>query len=295
MTTIHTDFYRDWIEMLSQSLSSQGYTIPSGSSDSDISTMYFNLHNRLIEPRPRTVLQSREFKCPIAFQDAINELIAKIEVGEELTPYLSRKLKDLSYNDDLINDWDIYHLHLGRVLEPGGEFIVRSGPVLKARFDDNYAYFINVYQHGNWTKQEMIQIINDNWPESIASFRLPGGISLIHTPTDSDIKAARKGHVNTMIQLPTGEVYSPIGGGLTTSGTGTRTVRATQYHHKKILLIEEQLIQMLPFAFQEASPEVRNYFNRADEVTFKLFIINGRYVAIEPMTSFQVDLGAIRA
>ncbi|MBL7841926.1 MAG: hypothetical protein JNJ75_17395 [Cyclobacteriaceae bacterium] len=294
MTSIKTDFYRDWIDMLSQVLSSQGYTLPSSTSDNDISNMYFNLHNRLIEPKPRVVLRSQEFQCPAGYENAINELITRIAVGEDLTPFLSKKLKDLSYNDDLINDWDIYHLHLGRVLEPAGEFIVRSGPVLKARFDDDHAYFINIYQHNNWTKQEMIQIINDNWPESIAAFKLSSDISLLHVPTDSDIKVARDGHVNTMIQLPTGEVYSPIGGGLTSSGIGFRVVRATQYHHKKILLMEENFSISFQAAYQVAPENVKAFFTQANDITFKLFVINGQFIAIEPISGFEVDLGPVR-
>ena len=64
--------------------------------------------------------------------------------------HLSRKIVDLDYDDDLLNDWDIYHLHLGTNLHIDG-FVKRTGPMLFVRFNEQNAYFKNVMGHGSWT------------------------------------------------------------------------------------------------------------------------------------------------
>lgn len=56
------------------------------------------------------------------------------------------------------------------IWEPNG-FVNRTGPVLFARFDEQNAYLINVWSHGNWTNQDMIRIIHNNWPESIEDLK----------------------------------------------------------------------------------------------------------------------------
>jgi hypothetical protein len=97
-------------------------------------------------------------------QPGIDLVGSKIELGIDLRPHISRKIVDLHFDDDLLNEWDIHHLHLGTTLDANG-FVKRTGPVLFVRFDRQNAYFINVLGHGSWTNQDMIRIIHRKWPE----------------------------------------------------------------------------------------------------------------------------------
>ncbi|HBL12133.1 MAG TPA: hypothetical protein DD379_12130, partial [Cyanobacteria bacterium UBA11162] len=136
---------------------------------------------------------------------------------EDLRPHLSKRIGNLDYNDLLLNDWGIYHLHLGTTLDASG-FITRTGPVLFARFDHKRAFLINVMKHDNWSRQEFIRILHENWPDSIESFRPYGIQKLKYVPSDTDIKDCRKAGIQTAVQLEEGIVYLPIGGGYAVSG-----------------------------------------------------------------------------
>ena len=57
---------------------------------------------------------------------------------------MSKTIVDADADDSLLDNWGIYHFHLGTELEDRGQFIRRTGDVLLCRVDDSYAYFIKV-------------------------------------------------------------------------------------------------------------------------------------------------------
>ena len=62
----------------------------------DLCLLYMNLNRRLIEPKPRSILKSKEFNCPKKLENNLRDLENRIIKGEDLTPFLSRKLKKLN-------------------------------------------------------------------------------------------------------------------------------------------------------------------------------------------------------
>lgn len=141
----------------------------------------------MISVRPRKVHIAKEFTCLPELQLGLDLIIEMVKQGVDLGPYLRKRIVDLDYDDDLLNDWDIYHLHLVTTLDSNG-FGNRKGPVLFARFDEEHAYLINVWGHGNWTNQDMIRIIHNNWPESIEYYSLKDVTGLNQNVTERDIK-----------------------------------------------------------------------------------------------------------
>ena len=96
-SNIKIDLVRDWRAFLRNELSVAGYSdLPSA--DEEIDFMYFKLLKRMIESSPREVLKSSDFKCHSELENVLIEIEKKTEHGEDLTPYLSRKLKSKSYN-----------------------------------------------------------------------------------------------------------------------------------------------------------------------------------------------------
>ncbi len=101
--------------------------------------IYGNWRGRRPYPRPRVVHRSQEILSSaeaLAFQSELDELVRKMEAGEELKPHLSRAVdaaflstqdraslpraqreQDL---DRMLADWGIHHLHLSTEVEPMG-------------------------------------------------------------------------------------------------------------------------------------------------------------------------------
>ena len=118
----------------------------------------------------------------------------------------------------LLNDWGIYHFHLGDSLEKTG-FIKRTGPVLFARVTDEYFYMLDILGHGSWSQQRLVEIIHTNWQESVSLFKIPEGYRLSNAPpSDEDIAQFRKYGISTFIQISDGTTYFSLGGGYSRSG-----------------------------------------------------------------------------
>ena len=214
---VEINFLADGSDFLRSQLRAMRYSASETESPEQISLKYFNLLKRLIPSYPRQVLVSNKFSCPVELEMGLEIIKKKIRNGEDLRPHLSRRIQNLDYNDPLLNDWGIHHLHLGTTLDASG-FITRTGPVLFARFDNERAFLINVMEHANWSKQEFIRILHENWPDSIRSFRLDRIWKLTYVPSDTDIKDLRQAKIQTFVQLEEGIVYAPLGGGYDRSG-----------------------------------------------------------------------------
>ncbi|MFT4416036.1 hypothetical protein ACLM5H_19425 [Fredinandcohnia humi] len=237
---VHIDFLEDWKRYQKMQLERIGYIIDRNWDLQEISYNYFNWIRRVILPQRRKIYISKEFSCPHKHQKGLKMLEEKIIKGEHIWPHLSRKLKDLEYNDDLLNDWGIHHLHLGEQVESDG-YIKRTGSVLFARFDKLNAYFIDVMDHRSFTKQKMIEIIHRNWPDSIENFRLKGVQNINGIITDDNIASFRKSGVLSFIQIEPGVVYAPPGMGLTTAKTSVQTGREVDFYITRIRQFEDHV------------------------------------------------------
>lgn len=284
---VDMDFDKDFVENLTAELADHNINVDITDDSETVKIKYFNFKKRLIPPVPRQVLKSNEFTCPTDQESGLEIIEEKIKKGDNLLPHLSRQLTNLDYNDSLLNDWGIYHLHLGTVIEGDG-FINRTGPVLFARFDMENAYLINVMGHGSWTKQQMIRVLHDNWPKSIEMYRLKGVIGLSHAPTDDDIKSARKFGVNTSIQLEPGVVYTNIGGGYTTSKTSIDVMQAMFYYNRVIKQLQKHVTEN---ADKIGGILKKDYGYDDTQLTFKLGIEDGEYFAVEQNTMVAFSLG----
>lgn len=232
------DFHSDWGDIMKAWLSARGYSIPSGKDPQAISIIYFNARRRWLPQVPRQILKSREFSCSPQFENGLTQLEAKVERGDDINPYLSRKLKSANYDDALLNDWRVYHFHLGNVAGKDG-FINRTGPVLFALVTESHFHEINVYLHGNCTNLDVIEIVHANWPEKIERFKLSGVAGISHVCTSADIKLLRSAHVNTILQTKDGTIYTPIGGGYMMNGTSSEVVMESVQHAKFITHLEQ--------------------------------------------------------
>lgn len=235
---IEIDFLSDWANILAKELEVRGYSLLGDEDVNNISHKYFNLQKRLITRQKRKIHIAKEFSCPTEHLAGLENLKDKIQKGEDLRLHLSKKIVELNYDDPLLNDWGIHHLHLGTELDKRS-FIKRTGPVLFSRFDDLNAFFINVMPHGTWSNQEMLRILYRNWPDTFEKYRVNGITGFENNRTDSEIALLRKGNVLSTIEVEPGVVLYPIGGGYMSSGISFEVIMVSDDYIRRISYLED--------------------------------------------------------
>jgi hypothetical protein len=112
---IEMSFKQDWINNLQKAgLAACGLKYRSARTPEENTMSFLNAQNRRIPAKPRTVHESKELLVPPDFQADYGRLVALIQAGADLKPYLSRdvlKHKRADKNDKLLNSWGIQHLH----------------------------------------------------------------------------------------------------------------------------------------------------------------------------------------
>lgn len=287
---IEMNFFKDWADILRKELVSYGFDVDKDNNPQEICMMYFNLKRRLITPTPREILFSKKFKCPDDLKDGLEKIKKRVENGDNLLPYLSERINDLDYDDDMLNDWGVYHLHLGEEIKDSG-FAERTGPLLFARFDDEFAYFIDVYEHGDWTKKEIIERIHDNWPDSIKEYRLEDIIGLSQNFNDEKRKMFRDAGLSTLIEVEPGVVYAPIGGGYATDGSSTEVVMECDRYAYMLKDYEETIRNNIDKFISEARESGKEI---KESLHFVLQFKGKDIIALETNTQIAVKLDEVK-
>ncbi len=202
--------------------------------------LYMNLNRRLIESKPRTILKSKEFTCPKGIENNLRDLENRIIIGEDLTPFLSRKLKKLDFPDATLNEWGIYHLHLGGFKGPKRLSKGRN-EILFAMFDENYFYFIQILTHKDWTNKEIINLVHRNWSSLIARFKIR--MNSFEKTSDRDRDLWRNGGINTPIIMDDGTTYLCPGGGMVITQYNTIDKHYCNILIKNLKHVEKDIIK----------------------------------------------------
>ena len=263
--TLDISLETDYIPILSKWIAQNGYTF-----NSRIDDLYqlLNIAKRMIQPKPRKVVHSMQFSCPEGYEIALLELENKIKKGDDLSPFMTEKLSS-DYNDLLLNDWGIYHFHLSRRYRDDG-LIQRSNYLIFAFVTDTTIYFIKVYNHNSdqsdnlFSKQEMIQILYDNWPELIEPYCLDDA-TLEYTIDDSTYQNYRQANISTFVQLKNGKLFSGLGGGYASNGRSMEVVMYVNQLRKQFYRFER-----LIFDKRRAILESINIIHDEKEIQFDL-------------------------
>lgn len=206
---------------------------------------YCNLKLRLLAPKPRKVKISKEFIVSEDCQNGYEYFKAAVERGDNLIPFMSKKIVDVESKDKMIYDWGMFHFHLGTEKDTNDpRFIKRADHLLIAFVDENHddnMYFLQVRPHISdiWTEQDLVRILADNWPDIMEPYRIQGFISLTENISDADYKEMRKNNVNTFVDLHDGRVYVGANHGLNTAGTSVKAVSQYDYYCNNANLFEK--------------------------------------------------------
>lgn len=95
-------------------------------------------------------------------QLVLKEIEDKIINGENIKPYLSNSLYlfKMSKKDELKDNYNIYHMHLGHP-DKKEHFVTRTGKLLFFTYDENNVYFLDVRKHpigDEWNMSNAIKI-----------------------------------------------------------------------------------------------------------------------------------------
>lgn len=289
MRVVKVNFYQDFVEHCRTQLEALGYKTSDLQSD-DLVHAFLNFKKRTVSPLPRNVVRSKEFPCPSKHLSAVQEIERKIECGEDLYPHLSRKIKNLKFNDPMLNDWGIHHLHLANVKDADG-FVSRDEDILFVRFDQETAYLIGVYDHRSWSKKELVQIIHSNWPKTIEKCRARGAVGLERPVSDASRGALRKAGISGMVDLGGGVVNQLLGGGYSANGLSTEVAMKAYFLKRELRDLQQGLFD----DFQSVRNQARQ---RGYEIPrfpeIKLIFRGGRVFAYEPTSQFEIPLGTLR-
>lgn len=239
--SINIDLAQDFCKHMAHNITRMGYTY---TSIKHAPVEFFNIQKMLIPAIPRQVKYSKEFVCPTGYEQALDEFVQKIEKGQSLRPFQSSGIKKSTNKDLLLSDWNIHHFHLTRRFYDDG-FAKRSQFQIFAFITEDTAYLIQIYSHNEeyvYCRQEMINIIHNNWSELIEKNKLKGIVSLSEHITDAKYDILRKAHATTMVDLGDGNVYGLIGGGYASDGTSIEAVRNADYWHNRMVLCEKDII-----------------------------------------------------
>lgn len=282
--TVDIDLRRDLVEIYRAELDRLGYDARGISGDADLLRAYFGVCRRLVFPQPRQILKSKSFSCCPKYHDGLAQIEQIVREGGDLTPYLSKKIRDLEYNDGMLNDWGIHHLHLGERVKQDG-FVCRTRPLLHCRFEEGYAYFIDVLPHGSWTKQKLIQTMHENWPDMMAQY-LASGVSGDKL-TDEQISILRKKHLNYCVEVESGIAYLPIGGGANTSGTNILDVARANRFLDWAQRMEKKIINDFPEIETRASERGIRF---ATPAVFRMRVSPEMFWAVETESNYALPL-----
>lgn len=250
--SIAMDFIEDLEKMVRSLLKNKGY------SDEDLSNyadnlllVYFKNEQLTIIPKPRQVMYSKQFKCPEGYEQALKEFVRQVTTGEDLSKFMSTKSRWIKrkFNDDLLNDWGIYHFHLTKRFHDDGT-AKRSKYQLFACCDDNTMYFIKIYPHDMknvYSQKELLFIVKDNWSHLLYS--LDDG-KLLEEISDETRASLRSNHCMTLTEIDD-KLYFPRGGGYASDGSSINAVRKRNLYSNQVHLLER--------IFQEKNIEIMEY------------------------------------
>jgi hypothetical protein len=212
---------------------------------------FLNLELKLIKPVPRKIFISKELKKRIIPTENFLALLSidkKVQNGSDITFHQSKKAFEPSYNDPLLNDWLIHHLHLSDWKEKSiDKFYARTKLVLFAIFSARQAFFIDVRPHGKlgepyvFAKKELLEIIDNNWPDLLNDYRTEDVLILKHSVTDEERHKARKGGVSLGMTEVNDRVIMNPGLGIVTSGHNVMIVHKA---NQVIRFVQESLMEI---------------------------------------------------
>lgn len=191
----------------------------------DVLYQWFLLQSKLLPPKSRSIKKAKDFFCPKKAQSQLESFEEAVQAGQDLVKYMSRDVLNAAFEDKMFSDWRFYHFHLSDpdIRHPDDERFLERGDYLLIAYmessDDDTIYFLQVIPHKrtNWTKEELVRVLANNWPELIKRNVFEG--SLTARINDRDRKQLRENNINAPVDLGDGRVIIGLGSGICGDGS----------------------------------------------------------------------------
>lgn len=183
------------------------------------------LQSKVLPSKSRSIKKAKDFCCPSEAKLLLQCFEDAVKAGQDLMEYMSRNVLDVAFEDKMFSDWRFYHFHLSDpdIRHPDDErFLERSDYLLIAYIDpsdDDTIYFLQIIPHkrANWTKEELVRDLADNWPDLVKRNVFEG--SLTAKISDRDRKQLRNNNINTPVDLGDERVIIGLGSGICGDGS----------------------------------------------------------------------------
>lgn len=119
----------------------------------------------------KNIYYSRELlRSPLyqAFKRKIEKISNCFKDDGNVSPYLTEKINHLIFEDRLLNDWGILHLHLNPIKERNP---ATDNFLLFVYIQDNNVFFLNIGHHKSFADKTLLEIIDNNWQGLLSVFK----------------------------------------------------------------------------------------------------------------------------
>ena len=217
----------------------QGISFPESADLDHLASRYLEMRIRRIESVPRKVHFSEEIHDSLGSLSretapkgpekaleawrAVFYLWHLFESGDTVMPFLSKEVNNTEPKkpDGLLWDYAMHHLHLS-CEDDGDGFVKRSDWLLFAIVADRDVFFVDVRKHKDperqgfeWVRQDLLDIVHNNWPELTES-------RLLHGVTGSKVSNAEKLAIRrknaNLVHEVEGRAIAPLGFGTASDG-----------------------------------------------------------------------------
>ena len=235
----------------------------------DLAASYFEMLTRRIDPRTRRVHFSEQLseslgrltreadpnqqKKAAEAWSAVFRIRYMMVRGENVNAFLTKRIDSatgIRSRDGMLWDFGMHHFHLSTESDSSG-FVKRSDYLLFAVLTEEDAYFVDLRRHPTandvgWSRQELLRIVQANWPELTEPWILRGTKGDVFT--DQERARLREKNVNVATDLD-GLSVAPLGAGVTAAGSSILCRRwADELMHE---------IDRHQAAFDTQSPDLR--------------------------------------
>lgn len=215
--------------------------------------LYFNYlsNSKRIPPAiPRKVHLSKELinsDLYNIYKDKIENIIKFFKKGKSIKPYLNKDVKHIFKKncpkDFLLNDWDLYHLHLGE-LKPNAKFCDRTKYVLFCKITESDVYLIQILDHtedNSFACTQLLTIIRDNWIEQYNVHKLNGVLGMEREFSDIEYRKLREAGVCTILNINGDYCISP-NMGIASSGDSCKDVDIAMRQFHLLEVLQEHIL-----------------------------------------------------
>lgn len=169
--------------------------------------LYSKLRNRLLIGHKRKVVVHNSLLKNAKYQQYKSSIIKLkniFENGSSIRPYLSNKVNKIYFDDRLVLDWNIHHLHF----IPNNSKQQRTNDLLFITESENAVHFLAIMTHEDFYNIDLLKYIYENAPSILEHYKLTGIQPLLQNYSSETIRNLRSNNVGYCVSF--GEnVYAP--------------------------------------------------------------------------------------